>query len=68
MENERFHALLQGCPVEQHPAVAGQAAQADIGAKPRHLPGRSTAGMRFAQADHVSEIDLEDRPNPPPAG
>src|SRR5688572_29121961 len=67
-EDELLRPLFERRPVEENSPVAGQAAQADIGAEPRHLPVITAAGMRFAQADHVSEIDLEDRPTPPPAG
>ena len=44
---------------EHHAPAAGEAADANISARPRHLPFVSTARMDFAQAHTVADVYLE---------
>lgn len=67
-EDELLQTFFEDGPLQHHAAVAGEAAEADVGPKPRHLPVVAAAGMGFAKPDNVAETNLEDRPIPPPAG
>ncbi len=58
-------SFLQDCPLEQDPAIAAEAAKADIGAKPCDLPITPATWMSFAQANDIAKVDFEGRVSHP---
>jgi len=59
MLHEALDAPLERRAREQHLAVAGQAADADLGAEAHYAPGVAAAGVRFAHLDDITEVDVK---------
>ena len=52
-------AAFEGGPLDQHVAVAGRAAEADVGAQPVDEPGVAAAGVASLEPDHVAQQQRE---------
>jgi hypothetical protein len=61
VDKNRLQPPFQHGALEKDAAVAGQAAQADVGAEACDLPVVAAAGMGFAQAQDVAKLEVEDR-------
>jgi len=51
-----FNPALEGGALEQHPALALEAPDADVRPQPHHLPFVAAAGVRFAQPDYITGL------------
>ena len=49
---------FQGASLQQHPALALEAPDADIGTYPEHQPLVAAAGVLLFQADNIAQPDL----------
>jgi hypothetical protein len=56
--DELFDAALENAPLKQHPALAAEALDADIGAQPYHPPPVAAAGVLFLEADDIIQLDF----------
>src|SRR5947209_18667463 len=61
--DEPFHPPLYRTPLEQHPASAGCATQADVRAEAHDFPKASAAWMELAQLDQIAEPEVDDLPH-----
>jgi len=52
----RFYPAFEGTAVEEDPALAFKALNADIGTEPDNQPLIAAAGVLFLEADHVTEL------------
>ena len=57
--HELDDAAFEGGPLDQHVAVAGRAAEADVGAQPVDEPGVAAAGVASLEPDHVAQQQRE---------
>lgn len=53
-------ALLELGARDEDAVAAGAAGDADISAEAHHFPVRATTGMRLAEADDVTQVELRD--------
>ena len=53
-----FNPALESRALEQHPALAFEASDADVGAHPYHLPLVTAAGVPFLEADDITRAYL----------
>jgi hypothetical protein len=49
-----LQTLLEHSALQQHPAIALQAAQADVGAKARNFPVEAATRVRFTQPQQLA--------------
>jgi hypothetical protein len=57
--DEALDAALEGGARQQHLAVAGRAADADLGAKPYHAPSIAATRVRLAHLNEITEVYVD---------
>jgi hypothetical protein len=57
--DETLDAALEGGARQQHLAVAGRAADADLGAKPYHAPSIAATRVRLAHLNEITEVYVD---------
>src|SRR5262249_21676916 len=55
---ELLDATLECRSWQHHFAIAGQTADADLGAESHHAPGIAAARVRLAHLDNVAEVEV----------